>query len=92
MLIEDINLPREPHRNPLIDIGFTWNKPWRISKLIWDSTSTYVLEARTIKSDLWIYGQEHSDHIQFDIEFNPTIFKLETIQLLGERFLQLLSE
>ena len=93
LLVEDINLTREANRNPLIDIGFTWNKPWKNSEAdLGLNIEPFALEARTVKSDLWIYGQEHEDSIHFDIEYNPTIFKLETIQLLGERLSQLLSQ
>lgn len=93
LIVESIDMRRDPLRNGLFDVGFTWNRPISDETPATDFTVTPIsISTRAAKSDLWIYGSEYASRVHFGIEYSTALFNESTMRLFGERLLSVLKE
>ncbi|NBI30769.1 condensation domain-containing protein, partial [Chengkuizengella marina] len=92
ILLDDLKIKREAGRNPLFDVLFTWQEEqinqWKIEG------ATYRVEPyynKVAKFDLTLKGYKSESGIKCDFEYNTQLFKVETIELMCERFSTLLE-
>lgn len=95
-LIEDMNLKRDPSRNPLFDIILILENAEGVEsadKLPAESDmGTYNAESRGgSKFDMTFRFLEKSDHIQIGIEYNTDIYYENTVNQLSRHFIQLMK-
>ncbi|MBT4836028.1 MAG: amino acid adenylation domain-containing protein [Methylococcales bacterium] len=91
-LVETMDIPRDPSRNPLFQVMFTMqNTP--MEELHIPGVQTYILEVDnyTSKFDLWMSLWERSDGVIATLEYNTDLFDQETIENMMNHYQVLLQ-
>jgi amino acid adenylation domain-containing protein len=95
-LLEEVAVPRSPGRNPLFDVmveyhhaGVSTGKSIHFSGL---EAERIELPRITSKLDLMMEFAEDGDSLRGEIEYSTDLFQRETIELLQQRFLALISQ
>jgi non-ribosomal peptide synthetase component F len=96
-LVEKINPPRDPSRNPIFDVSFVVrNFAGAVKEMKSITVSPYPLENKTAKFDLTLFAfmdeQGGEKEIQFVMEYCTTLFKAETIQRMAEHLLTVIRQ
>ena len=91
-LLEKLNLPRDPSRNPLFDTAFILQNigtavPQENERSEELRIVSYDCEIRTAKFDLTFEAFDGGDSIPCCFNYCTRLFKQETIELMKERFL-----
>lgn len=93
-LIGDLNLSREPNRNPLFDVFFTFNQ--EIDKDITKgeafTISLYEMPFRSAKFDLTLEVLDGTDEIKFALIGHKDLFKVDTVKRFGNYFLRIIEQ
>jgi amino acid adenylation domain-containing protein len=105
-LVDQLNLERDPSRNPLFDVEFAfqnfekspvkeafkkWAAPLSPKASIGSDVST-VLEDRTAKFDIALDADERGAEILFRLQYCTQLFKPQTIKRMAGHFLNILRE
>lgn len=92
MLVEALDPPKNLSRNPLFDVFLNYvnvsSGQLEIGGNVW---SAYEKDEIGIKQDLGFIIEDNSVGFSLDVEYAKTLYRRETIQLMGERFLLILS-
>ncbi|HVI45634.1 MAG TPA: condensation domain-containing protein [Chitinophaga sp.] len=93
LLVEKINLHKDPSRNPLFDVVFVLQNI-EIPEIRLDDVviSPFPLETATAQFDLVMEINERQGDWPVKLEYNTALFEEESILLLKERFLVLLQD
>lgn len=87
-IVEDTDHKSKPNRNPLFDIGFTYNPSDNNSHqgfILFDSAISIQNMSKnqhTVKSDIWFHAFNQADKLIIELEFNKDLFKNQTPQRL----------
>ncbi len=93
MLIEKINLPRDPGRNPLFDVMLTYTQLKGSNTRVGDLILSPIKVGRTSsKFDLSLGITENVDRINLEFEYSTELFKNQTVEKLAKHYLRLLEE
>ncbi|MFG0331997.1 MAG: amino acid adenylation domain-containing protein, partial [Maioricimonas sp. JB049] len=93
-LVQKLNIPREPNRNPLFDAWFVYQNLERTAFQLPDvAVTTYPIEHEVSRYDLRLSAWEHEENcIRFNLQFCTDLFKLETAERMAKHLLQVLRE
>ena len=93
-LVEKLNLRRDSSRNPLFDVALNTLETVGDSnaELKGLSLKPYNAEDTISKFDITLNAIEGEDELSFSIEYAVKLFKKESIQKMGEYFINVLSE
>ncbi|WP_040496710.1 non-ribosomal peptide synthetase, partial [Fulvivirga imtechensis] len=93
-LLEDLDIQRDLSRSVLYDVGFTWDGNYHdhFKGLKSLQIEEFHLEYKLAQTDLWFYGVEHPDRLDFIVEYNTDIFTARKINQLINHYLNILSE
>ena len=91
VLVDKLDLPRDPSRNPLFDISMLVQNFWQTSNDLLtgkDEKNLPDIEHKhnTTKFDMTFSIYEKEENIHFDIEYYTGIFKEETIKRMVSHF------
>ena len=94
LIIEDLNIERKPNRSPLFDIGITWQNQMEMNisgEVNFKGLTISQLEEDCIvaKHDIWFYGSEIDDCLDFRLRYNTDLYKPETISKIKEDFVKI---
>ncbi|MBA2582533.1 MAG: non-ribosomal peptide synthase/polyketide synthase [Bacteroidetes bacterium] len=93
-MVEDLKVKRDASRSPIFDIGITWQDYEDLQKDQVNSITISSLETelKFAKYDLWLYGFETEDGIDFSFEFNTDLYKKSTVENLSEQLIKIANE
>ncbi|WP_432409117.1 amino acid adenylation domain-containing protein [Wukongibacter sp. M2B1] len=92
-LLERLNLRRELSRNPLFDTIFAvQNIDMKDMEIPGLKFSQYLFDNPISKFDLSMGATEKEDKIEFTIAYKTKLFKKETMQRLGEHYVNILRK
>ncbi len=90
-LVTALNVPRDPSRNPLFSTLFTLRNIEPIELRLCDARAVPFTAGHSIsKFDLSLEAVEEQGELQLGIEYCTSLFKPETIERLGQHYLQIL--
>lgn len=94
VLIQKLDLKRDPGRNPLFDICFDMINHGKDTGLLIEGlvVRPYPLMMKTAKFDLTFYSYETGDHLWMEIEYRTSLFKPETIFLIKDHLVEILNQ
>ena len=92
LLVEKLNLKKDPSRNPLFDVMFVLQNiaspEIRLDKV---TITDYPINTGIAQFDLLMEINESRDNWPVKIEYNTALFEAESILLMKERFIALLN-
>ncbi len=92
MLVEQLQLQRNLNRSPLFDTMFILQNMEKSEETIHElKFIPYGYENDTTKFDLTMYVTEENDIIRFALNYSTNLFKKETIQMMAEWFIEILT-
>lgn len=93
-LLEDIDIPKMPNRNPLFDVMFVMqnNELPKINLQGVSEAEGFMLEDDTAKFDLTVSIQEFDKGYEFVFEYCSDIFAKESIVTLAEHYINLTND
>ncbi len=92
-LVEELNLERDPTRNPLFDVMFVYNEADDLEyKLDHVAFEPYRNEVTTSKFDLLMGCSDTGDQLDCSLEYSTDIFSEETIERFVDYFKYLTSQ
>ena len=93
MLVEALDPPKNLSRNPLFDVFLNYvnvsSEQLKIGDNIW---SAYEKDEIGIKQDLGFIIEENPNGFNLDVEYSKALYRRETIELMGERFMLILTK
>jgi amino acid adenylation domain-containing protein len=96
-LVEQVSTDRDPSRNPIFDVFFSFMDSEVAPSGIQQQTDThlkderYMVEITTAKFDLVLNGMSMEEHLYFAFEYRTTLFKNETIQQFITYFKEIIA-
>jgi amino acid adenylation domain-containing protein len=92
-LIDRLNLPRDPSRNPLFDVCLSFQNEEQAKSHIRGAVFVpYHYENNTTKFDLTLFAHEASEELYFIIEYCSSLFKPSTIKRLANHLLIIIDQ
>ncbi|MFB0845973.1 amino acid adenylation domain-containing protein, partial [Paenibacillus oleatilyticus] len=92
-LVESLNVPRNPSRNPLFDAVFMFDNLERQESTLESLTfESYVQEHATAKFDLTLTMNVAEEGLLGIIEYSTKLFNRQAVELLSRHFTTLLAE
>ncbi|MCP5050059.1 MAG: amino acid adenylation domain-containing protein, partial [bacterium] len=92
-LIDQLDLARDPSRNPLFDVVMAiQNFEQSQRKITGVTLEPYRYESKISKFDLTLYVYEDGDDIHFSLEYCTALFKVQTIQRMARHFLNVIHQ
>ena len=92
-LVERLNIPRDPGRNPLFDTMFVLQnirtEDMEIEGL---KISPYSFESGITKFDITLEAFEEKATLELNLNYRTRLFKKETAEMFLQRFINILSE
>lgn len=94
-LIEELNIQYDKSRNPLFDVGFTFNTVSAVKTLEFDLDENQFNKIkvenldhghRTVKVDKWLHINESQEEIKLFLEYRRDLFLPQTIENRVETF------
>jgi len=93
LLVERLELERDPSRSPLFDTLFILQNAYTTDFQTESfSFAPYEYQTQTSKFDLFLEAWERQGNIEFHLEYATRLFKNETVAKMGQQFLYLLEE
>ena len=93
MLVEELEIPKNISRNPLFDILFNYiNIGTDEVEIEGLSLEPYDDGKIDVKFDISFTLEEKNQKFDLDIEYSKALYKEETIQLMGNRLIYIISE
>ncbi|WP_018753416.1 non-ribosomal peptide synthetase [Paenibacillus sanguinis] len=93
LLVERMELERDPSRSPLFDTLFILQNAYNTDVQTDVFTFTpYEYQTKTAKFDLFLEAWERNGDIEFNLEYATRLFKAETVEKMTHQFLHLLEE
>ncbi|MGI2909566.1 amino acid adenylation domain-containing protein, partial [Tolypothrix sp. VBCCA 56010] len=91
-LVDKLKVPRDTSRNPIFDVMFDLKSEGRGDAAVLNGLKVYPygFDTRTSKFDMSVNMIESGDHLYMEIEYRTSLFKKETVQRLGQRYMNLL--
>ncbi|MBJ8085161.1 non-ribosomal peptide synthetase, partial [Bacillus cereus group sp. N14] len=91
-LVDQLGVEREPSRNPIFDIMFTFENKEMNSLSMGDYKVNGVkVDSKVAKFDITVTVIETSDGYDVEWEYCTDLFKEKTIARMNEQFVQLLK-
>ncbi|UED72201.1 non-ribosomal peptide synthetase [Brevibacillus sp. DP1.3A] len=93
LLVERLELERDPSRSPLFDTLFILQNAYN-TDLQTDAFTfaPYEYQTKTAKFDLFLEAWERKGDIEFNLEYATRLFKPESVEKMTQQFLYLLKE
>ncbi len=92
-LVDQLNLERDPSRNPLFDVEFAFqNYEQSTAEIKTLSVEPYEYRNKAAQFDLALDAYEVAGQIQFRLHYCTRLFKKRTIKALAGHFLNILRE
>ncbi|UCH97748.1 MAG: AMP-binding protein, partial [Candidatus Aminicenantes bacterium] len=94
-LVQQLNLERDPSRNPLFDITFAVQNFERSTLRVPNLTiAPYEMEYKTSKFDLTLHAFENktTNQLVFRFEYAAQLFKRETIEKIANHFCEIIRQ
>jgi len=92
-LVRQLNLERDPARNPLFDVTFVvqnFERPTlRVPEL---SMTPYEMENKTSKFDLTLFTEERENQLFFIFEYAVRLFEKKTIEKIANHFIEIIKQ
>jgi amino acid adenylation domain-containing protein len=92
-LVQQLNLERDPSRNPLFDVTFVvqnFERPTlRVPEL---SMTPYEMENKTSKFDLTLFTEERENRLFFYFEYAAQLFEKKTIEKIANHFIEIIKQ
>jgi iturin family lipopeptide synthetase B len=89
---------RDLQRNPLFDVGFTWQRMatplqegGEAATMRDVNVSAYESDSPQVKTDLWLHAWETATHLSFSLLYNDELFHRETILSIVADFKEVLT-
>ncbi|WP_283591502.1 non-ribosomal peptide synthetase [Clostridium butanoliproducens] len=92
-LISQLNIIREPSRNPLFDVMFTLQN-FDTENIEVDGLKfrPYEFENKVSKFDMTLSASESKEKITFHLQYSTKLFRRETIERLSKHYINILKE
>jgi amino acid adenylation domain-containing protein/non-ribosomal peptide synthase protein (TIGR01720 family) len=91
-LVEELQPVRDPGRSPLFQAGFDYiNTAQQALELPGITLSAVETEHTTSKFDLSLLIGEHADGLFSELEYSADLFRRDTVERMGQRFVRLLD-
>jgi len=92
-LVEKLNPPRDPSRNPLFDVSLVY-QDFEQSVLAIEDVSfvPYRYENNTSKFDMTLFAQPGDGSIHFSLEYCTALYSRDTIKRLSTHYLQTITQ
>lgn len=93
MLLDKLNIRREPDRNPLFDVAFVY-EDIKQEEVNVDGikVTPYSYEYTVSKFDMTLYANKDAEDIYFELEYCTSLFKEDTIERFAVDFLEVLRK
>lgn len=92
-LISDLNIRKDPSRNPIFDVMFVWNELNLDEFSIGDvKVKRREIESEVSKFDLTMNILKNNDKINLGVEYSKKLFKEETIKFMITHYLNILEQ
>jgi amino acid adenylation domain-containing protein/non-ribosomal peptide synthase protein (TIGR01720 family) len=93
-LIEDLNIQRDPSRNPLFDVLFSMESIVDFDLFAQDSIVIKALKSdrKVVNFDLRFIAREFKDEMNIEIEYATKLFALSTIERMKNHFIHILHQ
>ncbi|MGG3640837.1 amino acid adenylation domain-containing protein [Bacillus gobiensis] len=93
VLVEQLNVHRDPGRNPVFDIMFALDMNENTFTNAGDlSFRNIAIESSMTQFDLFIHAVETENSIDFKFKYRSNLFAKTTIQRMADHFIRLLNE
>ncbi len=95
-IVSEQNTPRDRSRNPLFDMGFTFNNqpvnpPAQLAQSVGLEATLLDTDFWSVKCDIWFHGHENEDGLVLNIEYNRDLFEVHRIQQMADDLLTVFS-
>ncbi|GAB1544226.1 hypothetical protein NUACC21_69020 [Scytonema sp. NUACC21] len=97
-LVQELDIPRDPSRNAVFDVGYTWMDEIgsQLDRITLSNLKLTQIpldrEQKIAVSDLWFYFEKRVDSIEGYLAYNCNLFRKETIYFLRQAFITIFNQ
>jgi amino acid adenylation domain-containing protein len=90
-VVTEVHPVRDPSRNPIFQVGFTWLMPPQPMEFPGTSITPYRVDRGAARFDMEFVLRDLADHVEGHVEYNTDLFDPQTISRFIENFKTLLE-